>query len=156
MLSSNKKKGRKEMYIKQIASQYDISSETIRYYEKIGLITPERSENGYRLYTDKNERELKYIIVLKQLGFSLQEISELFILDRTQPSEDCKMKSEQLIGVKVDSVEAKLHFLTVALEALKEIRFMIKEGNFKENQRNLDQVIHHVYEQMKIGGVENE
>lgn len=50
---------------------------TIRFYEKEGLITPNRSENGYRDYTPENAEELKKIRLLRQLGMSIHTIRQL-------------------------------------------------------------------------------
>ena len=65
------------MQIKEFAMKYEVPVDTIRFYEKEGLLQPRRLENGYRQYTEGCSKQLKMIIVLKQLGFTLKEIHQL-------------------------------------------------------------------------------
>ena len=69
------------MSIGQVAKQAGISVETIRYYEKQGLLDkPERKESGYRQYSCEIIVRLSFILQAKELGFSLKEIGELLSL----------------------------------------------------------------------------
>ncbi len=53
----------------------DVSVRTLRYYDREGLLAPsQRTEAGYRLYTDGGLARLEQILALKFLGFSLDEI----------------------------------------------------------------------------------
>src|SRR5699024_6454812 len=66
--------------------ELDISTRTIRYYEEIGLILPQRSGKGTRYYTRSDRARLKLILRGKRFGFSLHEIKEMITLfdeDRT-------------------------------------------------------------------------
>lgn len=54
------------MLIKQFAAKYYLSQDTIRYYEKEGLLSPKRLENGYRFYDASCERNIKFIQVMKK------------------------------------------------------------------------------------------
>lgn len=65
------------MRIQELERLVGADRATIRYYEKEGLITPERSENGYRNYTQENAEELKKIRLLRQLGMSIGKIRQL-------------------------------------------------------------------------------
>ncbi|WP_167856060.1 MerR family transcriptional regulator [Natronospirillum operosum] len=59
----------------QVARTAGINKETLRYYEKEGLITPPaRQDNGYRAYTPQVLEELKFIRLAKSVGFTLKEI----------------------------------------------------------------------------------
>lgn len=51
--------------------------ETIRYYERLGLIARPRAAHGYRVYPDETIRRLRFIRNAQQMGFSLKEIGEL-------------------------------------------------------------------------------
>ena len=64
--------------IGEIASLSSLTERTIRYYEEQRLIKAGRSEGGQRWYTDEDLVYLKRIIELKGLGFSLQEIRQIF------------------------------------------------------------------------------
>lgn len=64
--------------IGKIASLADVSVETIRYYQQIGLMhEPEKPAQGFRVYKEDSIRELKFIKKAQRLGFTLTEIAEL-------------------------------------------------------------------------------
>ena len=65
------------MLIRDLEQQTGLDRATIRYYEKEGLVTPHRAENGYRTYTEKERDMLLKIKLLRQLGMSLDRIKEL-------------------------------------------------------------------------------
>lgn len=61
----------------QIAKMAEVPSETLRYYEELGLIQPpQRSESGYRLYSDEVLGRLAFIHNAKSCGFTLREIKK--------------------------------------------------------------------------------
>ncbi len=62
------------MTIKEIEERCGLTRSNIRFYEKEGLIKPERSANGYRNYSDTDLLELQKITALRGLGFSVEEI----------------------------------------------------------------------------------
>jgi len=70
---------RGQEYTIGVLSQYSgVNIETIRYYEKIGIMpSPPRSDGGYRLYRDSQLRRLSFIRRGRQLGFSLKDIRRL-------------------------------------------------------------------------------
>lgn len=73
-----------DLQISDLARAADVPVSTIRYYERIGLLTPTaRSEAGYRLYNDKSVDEVRFIRRAQALGFTLPEIAGLLSLSRT-------------------------------------------------------------------------
>jgi MerR family copper efflux transcriptional regulator len=77
-LCSNVKQQKKQerpMNISQLAQAADVSTDTVRYYEKQGLIgAPARQDNGYRSYTPAHVELLRFVRGAQALGFSLAEI----------------------------------------------------------------------------------
>ncbi|WP_370224360.1 MerR family DNA-binding protein [Cytobacillus sp.] len=73
--------------ISELATMFDISSRTIRYYEEIGMLTSENRDSltKQRSYTNRERRRLKMILRGKKLGFSLQEIKEMIGLYESNP-----------------------------------------------------------------------
>ena len=70
---------RTEMRIGQLADAAGVSVETVRYYERRGLLTePRRSTSGYRQYGPGDVERLAFLLRAKDLGFTLAEIGELF------------------------------------------------------------------------------
>lgn len=65
----------------QLATLTGCNLETIRYYEKVGLLpAPPRSANGYRVYPPDLVRRLRFILRARDLGFSMEEIRSLLSL----------------------------------------------------------------------------
>jgi DNA-binding transcriptional MerR regulator len=58
----------------ELAEMAGVNSETLRFYEKSGLITPERGKNGYRLYPAEDVKRVKMIQRAVNVGFSLDQI----------------------------------------------------------------------------------
>lgn len=69
----------KQYTIQEVSSMLKVSKDTLRYYEKIGLVEPSRGSNHYRYYTEENVLELQYIEVMKYAHFTLGEIRMFFV-----------------------------------------------------------------------------
>lgn len=65
----------------RLAKQVDLNIETIRYYQRIGLLRTPDAEDGYRFYNQQDVARLKFIKRVKQAGLHLHEIAELLSLD---------------------------------------------------------------------------
>src|SRR5690554_3277446 len=67
-----------EYTVKQLGNLAGISSRTLRYYDEIGLLKPERiNSSGYRLYGPKQVDLLQQILIYRELGMDLEQISEI-------------------------------------------------------------------------------
>ena len=64
-------------HIKEAAELSGVSIKTLHHYDKIGLLVPVKSENGYRTYSQEDLERLQVILYYKYLGFSLDQIAEL-------------------------------------------------------------------------------
>ncbi|MHA3050971.1 MerR family transcriptional regulator [Acinetobacter sp. ANC 4640] len=102
------------MLIHELVKQTGLTRDTLRFYEKIGLIKAQRAENGYRHYSGQIVLRLELIKLAKSLGFQLSEIAELVqLLDEQQ-----QLSAEHLQGClegKLVEIEEKLQ----QLQALK-------------------------------------
>lgn len=65
--------------IGEISNLYGIGTDSLRYYEKIGILKPKRDSNGYRMYNINDIRTLNILRELRKIGFSLQEIKDHLI-----------------------------------------------------------------------------
>ena len=93
--------------IGQVAHQAGVGVETIRFYEREGLLEePPRKSSGYRQYSDQVIKRIHFIKRAQRLGFSLKEINELLLLrvDAQTTCEEVKQHTE----AKIAEVERKL------------------------------------------------
>lgn len=67
----------KKYSIGEVSSRLGLSRDTLRFYEKKGIIQPEKQENGYRSYTYEDTRRLLDIMFFRRLNFSLEDISRI-------------------------------------------------------------------------------
>lgn len=77
----------KEYYkIGEISKLYGIGTDSLRYYEELGILRPRRDSNGYRMYSIRDIRTLNILRELRSIGFSMQEIKahlQDFNVDKT-------------------------------------------------------------------------
>ena len=100
----------KAMRIGEIAKRSGIGIETIRYYEREGLLQePERRPSGYRQYDESTLEQLEYIGLAKSLGFTLAEIRELLELSYSAHA-GCQ-HIRQRAEAKLTDIEAKVRSL---------------------------------------------
>ena len=94
------------MKILQAASLSELPVKTVRYYDEIELVSPDRQNNGYRFYSDKDVEKLKFLGRARGLGFSLDDCRQLLSLyeDKNRASSEVKSIAES----KIIEIEAKL------------------------------------------------
>ncbi len=104
------------MTIGRLAKQAGVNIDTIRYYERNGLIPePVRRASGYREYDVADVRRLRFILRAKDLGFTLAEIGELLSLSGDRDVRGVKRRAEQ----RLEQVESKIKELQRVRRGLK-------------------------------------
>ncbi len=104
--------------IGQLAKLGQVNLETIRFYERKGLLPrPPRSQSGYRAFPERSVRHLRFIKRAQQLGFSLAEIRQLLAL-KAAPDGDCAKVCRQA-REKLREFDEKIHQLQAMKRALK-------------------------------------
>ena len=105
--------------IREMSERSSVSASTLRYYEKLGLITSERGRSGsHRRYSESTFHRVIYITLAQRAGFSLEEIAEqLAILPNVHPFptkvwEPLRKKWEQ----RIDQNIAELKQLKIDLK----------------------------------------
>jgi DNA-binding transcriptional MerR regulator len=126
------------MQIGQISKQVGVSIDTVRFYERNGLLAaPRRSEGGFRLYSSSDLSTLQFIRSLQALGFSLNDIREFLSLR----SNDLRACSEvrKLLDHKLRDIHTKriaLAKLEVELkDALAKCNSQLRHPRGKQNGR---------------------
>ncbi len=105
-----KKSPETRLSIGQLARQAGVGVDTVRYYERRGLLpTADRLANGYRIYSADSARRLGFVRHAQELGFTLEEIRELLALrvDRGRRCADVR----ELALAKLAAIDAKLESL---------------------------------------------
>ena len=106
--------------IGEVAKDSGIGIETVRFYERKGLIAePPRTDSGYRQYPEEVVGRIRFIRRAKELGFALKEISELLSL-RVNPDTTCADVRKQA-EFKISDVEEKIRALRRIETALKKL-----------------------------------
>ena len=118
--------------IGEVAKQSDVGIETIRFYERKGLLAePQRRPSGYRQYDESVVARLQFIRRTKDLGFTLAEIKELLGLwfDASTRCEHVRQRAE----LKIQDIEGKILSLQKMKRSLnKLIRQCEDRGSFTE------------------------
>ena len=88
----------KQFYkINEISKLYNIGPDSLRYYEKLGLLAPKRGKNNYRLYTLDDLWRLNIIRDLRRLGFPMKKIREY--MDNRSVENTRKLLTEELDAI---------------------------------------------------------
>ena len=106
--------------IGEVAARSGCHIETIRYYERIGLLPrPRRSSSGYRAYSEADVTRLRFVVHCRELGFSLDEIRSLIAL-----GEDPKMscgKVDALARQHLEEIQSKQRALARLSREIKQL-----------------------------------
>lgn len=129
------------MKIGQLAQRSGCKVETVRFYEREGLLeTPERDDNGYRNYTNTHLVELSFIRHCRLLGIGLPDVRILRSL-QSQPELACD-EINLLIDSKIEHVHQQieaLHLLEQQLQLLRDTCHSVASVDECEILRNLEQ-----------------
>lgn len=138
--------------IGQVAKQTGVTVETVRFYEKRGLIEPpRRTASGYRQYAPDSLKRIRFIQHAKDSGFTLNDIAELLAL-RQAPGESCAPIRDRA-REKIEAVDSKIRDLQHIRDALSKlvnkcdandvlgdcpIIESLEEGDWLENESRTD------------------
>ncbi|MEU5861219.1 MerR family transcriptional regulator [Nonomuraea sp. NPDC047529] len=102
----------------QVAEQAGVNIQTLRYYERRGLLAePRRSPGGHRAYPPGTVALLTVIKAAQRLGFTLDEVAALIDTGRRHPTPDLRAHAQ----AKIDEIDAKIADLTTVRESLTQV-----------------------------------
>lgn len=105
------------MRIGEVASRAGVHIETLRYYERRGLLpAPAREASGYRRYQDESVRVVRFIKRAQELGFTLNDIEDLLRLADGGP-ESCR-EVRELAAAKIAEMERRIATLQAMRRSL--------------------------------------
>lgn len=108
------------MNIGQLATASGVNAKLIRHYESIGLIPKaDRTESGYRVYSEKDVAFLRFIKRARSLGFSMLEIKKLMGLWRNKTRESKEVKALALEHIR--GLEKKIQEMQDMVDTLRSL-----------------------------------
>ncbi|MDN3611557.1 MerR family transcriptional regulator [Vibrio ostreicida] len=113
--------------ISELAKEFDITTRSIRFYEDMGLLEPER-KGSMRIYQRRDRVRLKLILRGKRLGFSLAEIRDLLELYDTNQIDTQLIKMLKIIDEKEAVLSRQLEDITIVLDDLSTARQRCEEA----------------------------
>ena len=98
----------KKLRIGELARLVQVSQDTLRFYEKHGLLTPRlRSQAGYRLYSQADLERVGFILSANRVGFTLNEIHDLLGLEVTKDDKSCE-DVKLFVDEKLDNLNQRI------------------------------------------------
>lgn len=117
------------MKISDLAKSTGISAHTLRYYEKLGLLTPTyRSANNYRMYAKDDVATASFIKRSKECGFSLSETASLLAIKNDKRQHVCA-EAKQITQTKIVSLQQQIQNLQGMQQTLKNLEAYCCGGN---------------------------
>ena len=138
------------MRVSQLANHLNIAPDTVRYYTRIGLITPEINQhNGYKEYGGSDGKRLNFIIGARNLGFSIKDIKSILV------ESDSGISSCPLVRELIEKrlAETELQF-TQTFALRQRMRTAIKEWKDKPDKAPTGEMICHLIESFSQSFVE--
>ncbi len=112
--------GSTALRIGEVASRADVNVQTLRYYERRGLLpAPRRRASGYREYPNDAVRLVRFIKRAQELGFTLRDIQELIDLRQNRAKSRAQVRA--LAAAKVSDIAARVRCLNAMRRALEEL-----------------------------------
>lgn len=119
------------MRIGELAKQTGCDVETIRYYEKTGLLPePGRNDAGYRLYEPQHQERLQFIRHCRSLQMSLSDIRVLLDF-RSRPSAECREVNE-LLDHHIELIQVRMEVLQSLEQQLMRLRQQCEDSHSVE------------------------
>jgi MerR family transcriptional regulator, aldehyde-responsive regulator len=133
------------MKIAEVSEQYNISSDTLRYYERIGLIQPvNRLESGIRDYSDIDIRRVEFIKCMRSAGLSIEVLIEYVGLvqqgDRTIETRKAILKQQrELLANRMKEMQKTMDILDHKIEVY-ENAVLVKEQTMAQIQEQIPEI----------------
>lgn len=118
--------------IGDLVKELKINKETIRYYEKIGLLSePKKDKNGYRIYSKDDIEKIRFILIVKNFGFSLKEIGMLLPKIYDEILEENMENIKAIVEYKISEIDNKINELEETKRLLQKVNDNILPQNRK-------------------------
>ena len=139
--------------IRQTTEATGLSADTLRYYEKEGMIAPKRYENGYRYYDERDIAILKNIVVMKYAHFTLAEMKSMEEMQTRASNSECNEICKRILKAKITELnQAILNYqkIVTLLEALLPMVDSIEA--YHNNEQRIDEFISNIFDDIISSG----
>ena len=126
------------MTIKELETNLGVPRANIRFYEREGLLSPKREENGYRDYSPEDFERLKKILILRKIGIPVGEIADLF--DGAASLADVLEENTANLQKQMDELRGAMH-----------LSEMLKESGADISSLDADRYWNVIEEEEKLG-----
>lgn len=142
-----------ERTIKEMSEATGIPADTLRYYDKLGIVSPKRQDNGYRTYNETDFIYLQYVTVMKYANFSLGEIRLIIRSMSMKHSPECNRVNRDLVLGKRDELTAVIRNYRRIIKFIDMVLPMIESDEiYVENEAELDRFVNSVYLDVRKSG----
>lgn len=111
--------------MRDLMERFGVTRDTVKYYEKKGLLVPKRTDNRYRTYTEADVQKLKMILDYRNMGFSLEQIAA------QEPDQSFESRIEEIRKIKED-ISGKIEELQTSLKKLDAYEKMLRADESRE------------------------
>ena len=140
--------------IQQTSQLLKMSKDTLRYYDKLGLVCPTRGGNRYRYYTEQNMLDLQYIEAMKYAQFTLAEIRQFFRFRRAQNSKNDYMEIIQLFEDKKLEFQQKIKTYRTMIILIEQAMQLKTQHTASNGMDAINEMIRNVFDDIKGGKYE--
>ena len=144
----------KNYSIQQVSERLHIPKDTLRYYDKLKLVSPSRGENRYRYYTEQDILDLQYIETLKYADFTLAEIRQFFNYMRLPAIEDDCLQIERLLEDKKLDYKQKIKAYKTMLMLVDKMLLVKKQIGTPDDIVKANELVLNVFQNIKEGKYE--
>jgi DNA-binding transcriptional MerR regulator len=117
--------GREQFSIRDLTREFDVTARTLRFYEEKGLIEPKRAGQD-RLYSRRDRARLKYVLMGKCVGFSLEEIRDMLDLYDLGDGQVTQLKvAHERFHEQIERLERQRRDIDRALAELERARAVV-------------------------------
>jgi MerR family Zn(II)-responsive transcriptional regulator of zntA len=133
--------------VREVSGLTGIPIDSLRYYDREGLVSPKRGRNKYRYSDERDLVLLQYVVVMKYASFSLAEIKSVLNSTDEDPDEECARRNIDIVKNKREELLVKIENYK---EVIKEFDEMIDvlEGNdeYGEKEKIMDSRIQKIFD----------
>ncbi len=142
-----------ERTIKEMSEATGIPADTLRYYDKLGIVSPKRQDNGYRTYNETDFIYLQYVTVMKYANFSLGEIRLIIRSMSMKHTPECNRMNRDLVMGKREELTDAIRNYRKIIKFIDMVLPMIESDEIHvQSEEELDRFVHSVYLDVKQSG----